>query len=169
MKLFLTTACLAAALTMTGCASIFSGSTQTLTFKSVPDTANITITNKLGEKIHTGSTPATVTLKRGNGYFKPAGYQVTFSKEGFQTKTVQVKATVNGWYIANIIFGGLIGFLIVDPATGAMYTLSPSDINTLLDAVQLVTTKKEQQSLTVMLVQDIPVDMMKRAQYIATL
>ncbi|CAD9196625.1 hypothetical protein [Acinetobacter bohemicus] len=169
MKLFLTTACLAAALTMTGCASIFSGSTQTLTFKSVPDTANITITNKLGEKIHTGSTPATVTLKRGNGYFKPAGYQVTFSKEGFQTKTVQVKATVNGWYIANIIFGGLIGFLIVDPATGAMYTLSPSDINTLLDATQLVTTKKEQQSLTVMLVQDIPVDMMKRAQYIATL
>ena len=169
MKLFLTTACLAAALTMTGCASIFSGSTQTLTYKSVPDTANITITNKLGEKIHTGSTPATVTLKRGNGYFKPAGYQVTFSKEGFQTKTVQVKATVNGWYIANIIFGGLIGFLIVDPATGAMYTLSPSDINTLLDATQLVTTKKEQQSLTVMLVQDIPVDMMKRAQYIATL
>ena len=169
MKLFLTTACLAAALTMTGCASIFSGSTQTLTFKSVPDTANITITNKLGEKIHTGSTPATVTLKRGNGYFKPAGYQVTFSKEGFQTKTVQVKATVNGWYIANIIFGGLIGFLIVDPVTGAMYTLSPSDINTLLDAAQLVTTKKEQQSLTVMLVQDIPVDMMKRAQYIATL
>ena len=169
MKLFLTTACLAAALTMTGCASIFSGSTQTLTFKSVPDTANITIINKLGEKIHTGSTPATVTLKRGNGYFKPAGYQVTFSKEGFQTKTVQVKATVNGWYIANIIFGGLIGFLIVDPATGAMYTLSPSDINTLLDATQLVTTKKEQQSLTVMLVQDIPVDMMKRAQYIATL
>ena len=169
MKLFLTTACLAAALTMTGCASIFSGTTQTLTFKSVPDAANITITNKLGEKIHTGSTPATVTLKRGNGYFKPAGYQVTFSKEGFQTKTVQVKATVNGWYIANIIFGGLIGFLIVDPATGAMYTLSPSDINTLLDAAQLVTTKKEQQSLTVMLVQDIPVDMMKRAQYIATL
>ena len=169
MKLFLTTACLAAALTMTGCASIFSGTTQTLTFKSVPDAANITITNKLGEKIHTGSTPATVTLKRGNGYFKPAGYQVTFSKEGFQTKTVQVKATVNGWYIANIIFGGLIGFLIVDPVTGAMYTLSPSDINTLLDATQLVTTKKEQQSLTVMLVQDIPVDMMKRAQYIATL
>ena len=155
---------------MTGCASIFSGSTQTLTFKSVPDTANITITNKSGEKIHTSSTPATVTLKRGNGYFKPAGYEITFSKEGFQTKTVQVKATVNGWYIANIIFGGLIGFLIVDPATGAMYTLSPSDINSVLDPAQLSTTKnKGYQSLTVMLVQDIPVDIMKRAKYITTL
>ncbi|MGA9697609.1 MAG: hypothetical protein WBQ67_01535 [Acinetobacter sp.] len=170
MKIFLTTACLAATLTMTGCASIFSGSTQTLTFKSVPDTANITITNKSGEKIHTSSTPATVTLKRGNGYFKPAGYEITFSKEGFQTKTVQVKATVNGWYIANIIFGGLIGFLIVDPATGAMYTLSPSDINSVLDPAQLSTTKnKGYQSLTVMLVQDIPVDIMKRAKYITTL
>lgn len=170
MKIFLTTACLAATLTMTGCASIFSGSTQTLTFKSVPDTANITITNKLGEKIHTSSTPATVTLKRGNGYFKPAGYEITFSKEGFQTKTVQVKATVNGWYIANIIFGGLIGFLIVDPATGAMYTLSPSDINSVLDPAQLFTTKNNgYQSLTVMLVQDIPVDIMKRAKYITTL
>ena len=170
MKIFLTTACLAATLTMTGCASIFSGSTQTLTFKSVPDTANITITNKSGEKIHTSSTPATVTLKRGNGYFKPAGYEITFSKEGFQTKTVQVKATVNGWYIANIIFGGLIGFLIVDPATGAMYTLSPSDINSVLDPAQLSTTKNNgYQSLTVMLVQDIPVDIMKRAKYITTL
>lgn len=170
MKIFLTTACLAATLTMTGCASIFSGSTQTLTFKSVPDTANITITNKSGEKIHTSSTPATVTLKRGNGYFKPAGYEITFSKEGFQTKTVQVKATVNGWYIANIIFGGLIGFLIVDPATGAMYTLSPSDINSVLDPTQLSTTKnKGYQSLTVMLVQDIPVNIMKRAKYITTL
>jgi len=170
MKIFLTTACLAATLTMTGCASIFSGSTQTLTFKSVPDTANITITNKSGEKIHTSSTPATVTLKRGNGYFKPAGYEITFSKEGFQTKTVQVKATVNGWYIANIIFGGLIGFLIVDPATGAMYTLSPSDINSVLDPAQLSTTKnKGYQSLTVMLVQDIPVNIMKRAKYITTL
>ncbi|MGS0706782.1 hypothetical protein ACVBEE_09690 [Acinetobacter sp. ANC 3781] len=170
MKIFLTTACLAATLTMTGCASIFSGSTQTLTFKSVPDTANITITNKSGEKIHTSSTPATVTLKRGNGYFKPAGYEITFSKEGFQTKTVQVKATVNGWYIANIIFGGLIGFLIVDPATGAMYTLSPSDINSVLDPAQLSTTKnKGYQSLTVMLVQDISVDIMKRAKYITTL
>lgn len=170
MKIFLTTACLAATLTMTGCASIFSGSTQTLTFKSVPDTANITITNKSGEKIHTSSTPATVTLKRGNGYFKPAGYEITFSKEGFQTKTVQVKATVNGWYIANIIFGGLIGLLIVDPATGAMYTLSPSDINSVLDPAQLSTTKnKGYQSLTVMLVQDISVDIMKRAKYITTL
>lgn len=164
MKVFLTTACLAATLTMTGCASIFSGSTQTLTFKSVPDTATITITNKSGEKVHTGITPVTVTLKRGNGYFKPAAYDVTFKKEGFQTKTIQVTGSVNGWYIGNIIFGGLIGLLIVDPATGAMYTLNPNDINAVLEDNQTA-SQKGQQSLTVMLIQDLPVDMVSRAKY----
>lgn len=167
MKIFLTTACLAATLTMTGCASIFSGSTQTLTFKSVPDTANITITNKSGEKVHTGITPVTVTLKRGNGYFKPAAYDVTFKKDGFQTKTIQVTGSVNGWYIGNIIFGGLIGLLIVDPATGAMYTLNPNDINAVLEDNQTA-SQKGQQSLTVMLIQDLPVDMVSRAKYMGT-
>ena len=116
----------------------------------------------------TGVTPATVTLKRGNGFFQPAAYDVTFKKEGFQTKTVQVTGTVNGWYVANIIFGGLIGLLIVDPATGAMYTLNPSDINAVLDENQTA-SQKGQQSLTVMLVQDIPENLMSRAKYITTL
>ena len=168
MKKVLTTACLVAALTMTGCASIISGSTQTLTFKSVPEQASISISNKAGEKVHTGVTPVTVTLKRGNGYFKPAAYDVTFKKEGFQAKTIQVTGSVNGWYVANIIFGGLIGLLIVDPATGAMYTLNPSDINAVLEDNKTA-SQKGQQSLTVMLIQDIPVDMMSRAKYIATL
>lgn len=170
MKKLMITSLIAASITMTGCASILSGSTQTLTFKSVPDTANITITNKAGEKVHAGTTPVTVTLKRGNGYFKPAAYEVSFKKEGYQAKSVQVTGSVNGWYVANIIFGGLIGLLIVDPATGAMYSLSPSDVNAVLDAGQPVTAQdKNTQSLTVMLVQDIPAPIMQRAQLISTL
>lgn len=58
MKKLITSGLIAASLTMTGCASIISGSTQTLTFKSVPDEASISITNKAGEKVHTGITPA---------------------------------------------------------------------------------------------------------------
>lgn len=167
MKTFLTATLMTASLALTGCASIMSGSTQTLTFKSVPDTANIVITNKLGEKIHTGSTPATVTLKRGNGYFKPASYDVTFSKEGYQQKTVHVTAKMNGWYIANIVFGGLVGFLIVDPATGAMYSLSPNDVNTLLEISNTESNKMQNtQNLTVMLIDEVPKDMLARAQFI---
>ena len=42
---------------------------------------------------------------------------------------------MDGWYIGNILFGGLIGMLIVDPATGAMYNLPDRvDINLDQDA-----------------------------------
>ena len=35
----------------------------------------------------------------------------------------------DGWYIGgNILVGGLIGWFIVDPLTGAMYTL-PKEVN----------------------------------------
>lgn len=30
---------------------------------------------------------------------------------------------MDGWYVGNIIFGGLIGLLLVDPITGAMWKL----------------------------------------------
>jgi len=53
---------------------------------------------------------------------------------------VHVKLTVDGWYFGNVLFGGLIGILIVDPATGAMYTLKPNElnINLISSAVSLI-------------------------------
>ena len=50
-----------------------------------------------------------------------------------------------------------------------MYTLNPSDVNAVLDANQTTAAQKNEQSLTVMLVKDIPVDMMQRAKLITTL
>lgn len=163
MKNILLVSILAASATFTGCASIISGSSQTLSFKSVPESTQISITNRNGEKVHIGQTPATVTLKKGAGYFKPESYQVAFSKAGYQTKTVNVQGTVSGWYVANIIFGGLIGLLIVDPATGAMYSLSPGDVNAVLEANDINTNSKEK-TLTVILKEDIPFEIMARAK-----
>ena len=48
---------------------------------------------------------------------------VEVSKEGFEKKTIQIESKTNGWYIGNLLFGSLIGFLIIDPLTGAMWTL----------------------------------------------
>jgi hypothetical protein len=45
---------------------------------------------------------------------------VRVSKEGFQSRERKVDGTVNGWYFGNVVFGGLIGMIAVDPATGAM-------------------------------------------------
>jgi len=58
------------ALFMSGCSTIFEGGTQPVTFKSIPDSASVAIFNRAGEKVHVGTTPMTVTLKRGAGYFK---------------------------------------------------------------------------------------------------
>jgi len=39
----------------------------------------------------------------------------------------------NGWYIAgNLVFGGLIGWFIVDPFGGKMYSISQKEINATL-------------------------------------
>lgn len=138
-----------------GCATIFEGGTQPVTFKSVPDSAQLTIRNRAGEKVHVGATPATVTLKRGAGYFKSEAYQVTVEKAGYAPTTVSLTAGVNGWYVANLIFGGLIGLLVVDPMTGAMYDLSHDTVETSLKSTGLESSN-DNGTLTVMLMEDVP-------------
>ena len=118
------------------CASIVSKSSYPVAFRCQPESVDITIVNGKGEKIFTGKTPTTVTLRAGAGYFKGETYAVTFSKEGFDPNTKEIKRGVDGWYIAgNFFIGGLIGWLIVDPATGAMWTL-PKEVTAALTATQ---------------------------------
>jgi len=38
-------------------------------------------------------------------------------------KTTKIEGTMDGWYIGNLLFGGILGFLVIDPATGAMWKL----------------------------------------------
>jgi hypothetical protein len=109
---------------LAGCASIVSKSEYPVSITSTPQAADITIVNRAGEGVYNGKTPTTVTLKAGAGFFKGENYTVTFEKEGYASHTAQIERGVDGWYIAgNILVGGLIGWLIVDPATGAMWTL----------------------------------------------
>jgi hypothetical protein len=115
--------CVAAVLTLTACASIVSKSQWPVSISSSPDNAKFTITNTKGQVIHSGTTPASLTLDSGNGYFKKAKYLIKYEKNGYEAKTYELTSSVNGWYFGNILFGSLIGFLIVDPLTGAMYKL----------------------------------------------
>lgn len=106
-----------------GCASIVSNSMYPVTIDSVPNGANFVVQNIDGQIMHRGTTPSTVTLKSGNGYFTGATYNITFEVAGGQKKEVTLDSSLNGWYFGNILFGGLIGMLIVDPITGAMWKL----------------------------------------------
>jgi len=139
----------------TGCATIVSRPTQVMTVTSVPEGASVKINNKSGAAVHSGNTPMTVTLKKSRGYFKPERYTVHIAKEGYRNFDVTVEGAVNGWYFGNILFGGLIGLLAVDPATGAMYTLKPKEIGATLLELK-VSNEGHQQTLTVILVEDVP-------------
>lgn len=109
----------------TGCASIISKSEYPVAITSAPDNANISICNSEGKNVFTGRTPATVTLKTSSGFFQGEDYDVTFSKAGYPDKTVRIERGLDGWYLfGNLVFGGVPGWLIVDPLTGAMWTLS---------------------------------------------
>jgi hypothetical protein len=66
-----------------------------------------------------------------------------------------IDGAINGWYFGNILFGGLIGMLAVDPSTGAMYTLKPDAVQAALASLK-VSRNHGEQSLTVLLVQDLP-------------
>lgn len=70
---------------------------------------------------------------RGAGYFSPHAYKARISKPGYQTRTVDIQPGMNPWYFANILIGGVVGMIIVDPLTGAMYKFYPDDIEAPLD------------------------------------
>lgn len=106
-----------------GCASILGESKYPVNVSSAPAGASFEITDKSGQVIHSGNTPSTVTLKSGKGYFSGETYTLRFKKQGYADRTVTLDSSLSGWYWGNILFGGLIGMLIVDPATGAMFKL----------------------------------------------
>lgn len=107
------------------CATIISESNYPVSISSNPSGAQISIMDQSGRSIFSGTTPTTVVLKAGDGYFSGADYTVSFKQEGYASHTAQIKRGIDGWYLAgNLVFGGLIGWLIVDPISGAMWTLS---------------------------------------------
>lgn len=122
-KTIVFTALMPALLLASGCASIVDGGPNNLRVGSTPPGAKVTVINKEGVSVTQGTTPITVSLKRGAGFFTPATYRLVFEQPGYETTETTVKARLNGWYFGNIIFGGLLGILIIDPATGAMWTL----------------------------------------------
>lgn len=155
---------LALACSLSACATIIGSTTQPVAFRSTPEGATFSVTNRAGDKIHAGVTPATVTLNRGAGYFKAESYTVRFEKEGFAPKEFVVAGQVNGWYFGNIIFGGIVlGMLIVDPLSGAMFTLDSDKVDMVLESLGSKTTKADG-SLTIVNVADVPAAAMQFAR-----
>lgn len=138
----------------TGCASIVHGGDRKVKIFSTPPGATFVVTNHdTKEVVATGTTPFTIRLRPGDDYFHGQNYVLTLTppdvatlnatamNSNMTTGTATATSQPNGpvtfdinpklspWYVGNVVFGGLIGLLIVDPLTGAMWDLGPSTIN----------------------------------------
>jgi hypothetical protein len=119
---------LAAPLLMSSCATIVSQTSYPVSIDTNPDGATVSITDKRGQEVYKGQSPSTVVLKTGAGFFSKAAYQVKISAPGFAEQIVPVNYKLNGWYFGNLLIGGVLGMLIIDPATGAMWKLETPPI-----------------------------------------
>lgn len=120
------------ALMVAGCASIVSGTTQRVTFQSIPDEALVTLDElvsnmqkrnglrfiKSAARVM-GKTPFTGQLEREDER------SVTFSKDGYQSVTVKLTTVTNGAFWGNILSGGIPGSS-TDTVSGAIHEYEPS-------------------------------------------
>lgn len=141
-----------------GCATIVGDKTQLIPISSTPSDATILITDEKGVQVFKGLTPTSVTLHKSDGsYWGKKSFTVKISKEGYETQIIPITANANGWYVGgNIIFGGLIGWFVVDPLNGAMYTLSPEQITSTLGDKVAHNNNATDGSVSIVLLQDVP-------------
>jgi len=103
---------------LVGCASIITGTSDQVAFNSNPAGAKVTI--HPGNV--TGVTPFSSKLSKGKEY------TCTAEKVGHQTQTLSIGKTFNGWFVGNLLIGGIIGG-IIDIATGAWFNLDRDSVN----------------------------------------
>jgi hypothetical protein len=100
-------------LLMTGCATLFTGTSDDIYINSNPSGAEIMIG---GLKV--GKTPATLTIKRPGFNDK----EVVLKLDGYERRTFILKKSFNSVAILNL--AGILGWA-VDFATGAIYKYEP--------------------------------------------
>lgn len=142
------------ALALSGCGSMINGSTQNMSVSASPSNAKIELLSATGAKIFESSGSLKYNLKRSNGFFDGASYNIKISAPGFKEQLIPITSSASGWYIGgNILLGGFIGWLIVDPATGGMWSLDTQN-------------GQDIEKIKVMLIQDATDKMMSKAKKI---
>jgi hypothetical protein len=105
------------ALLLSSCASIVSGSKQNINFNSTPSGATVWV-----DDVNLGVTPVIAQLER-----IKKNQKVKIELQGYKPYELILNRKTNGWIWGNILFGGIIG-IIIDASSGAMYRLTPDQI-----------------------------------------
>lgn len=112
MKKVFTVVALGATMLFSSCATVFTGTKQTVQINSIPPAADIEV-----DGVKVGVTPMAVPLKKGF-----TGQTLSLKMNGYETKTFQPQTTFNPVSVVNILF--ILGFA-VDAATGSMMKYDP--------------------------------------------
>jgi hypothetical protein len=121
---------------LSACATIVHSGPRSIPVASTPAGAKVSIYDRNNSLVETNTTPFVAQLSPKYGYFKGQKYRLVFELPAHAPAEVNLEASLSGWYFGNLVFGGLIGMLIVDPLTGAMYNLSPAKIEQSLSSEQ---------------------------------
>lgn len=137
--------------TCSGCASIFCGDHKMISVTSEPPGADFEVTSPSGMVIEAGRTPTNIILKRGRGYFRAGDYIIRFQKDGYEPSERPVtQGFETFWYfVGNFAIGpfsSVVGGLIVDPLTGAMWDIK--DVRVKLKPQTITETPKAQRKVT---------------------
>ena len=138
------------------CATIFGHNHYEVTVNSTPTNATVSIINKKGKEVFRGVTPAVASLPSSEGYFNRATYEVHISLSGYGEKIYPVSASLNGWYFGNILVGGLLGMLIIDPLTGSMWRISDKERECQVSLDPATALQPSIRSLQIIAFQDVP-------------
>lgn len=109
---------------MQGCATIISGTTQEVSFTSIPEGVTVSADGKV-----LGITPLTIQIDR------KGKQKLIFEKEGYKTLELPFETTLEPWFWGNILIGGVIGST-TDAISGAVYEYSPGQYNVTLEPIE---------------------------------
>lgn len=110
-------------LSTTSCATIFTGTKDSISFTSNPEGAKV-----FHKGIEKCTTPCTAEIPR-----SLSKQTVTFEKEGYNKKEVKLIKTFNAVTLLNILLGGAIG-VGIDAASGSLTKYSPKAYTVELEA-----------------------------------
>jgi len=114
MKLYVSAAVAAAAIALSGCATIVEGTTQSVAVNTTPESgAQCSLTNSQGTWYVT--TPGNATVHK-----TKTDLDVTCTKAGFAPGHMVAVSHFGGTTAGNVIAGGLVG-IGIDAASGANY------------------------------------------------
>jgi hypothetical protein len=136
-----------------GCASIVHSGNRSININTEPGGAKATMSKPDGTIIGMQTTPCTFSLDPRRGYFKGQNYTLKLELAGYKPTEVELHTELSGWYFGNILFGGLIGMVIVDPLTGSMWNIAPDKIDQNLSSSQAVLIRKHKGFVVVLVSQ----------------